>query len=251
MLRLPSDQPENRPAYFWWFVANTLALAIALLTWAVCLHVFGSPEVPRNHRILEKLGRTPVLRHHTVLTAPNATALGPRELYARYDGLDATMRNSLNAALMRNYLMNFKNPLLLYYIQGEYQVEQVTLLRDEDVISRGFAVRARALVKPDDFSEALPYPVVIEYVFPTSKIDMASGFSPGDILDVRKSPNCAAILHVARESIEDEALWVFTVVPIAYGKYQLDEQSAFEITVPDRVNPGGKLPIFDGFSGIH
>ncbi len=245
MPRLKDDPPRSRPPYFWWFVANALALAFAVLSWALCLHVFGHPEIPGNYRLLEKLGRTPELKRHTVLTAPNVTALDPRDLYGRFFPLDEADRKRLNALLMRNYLTNFQRPLMLTYVQGDYRVEAVRILGDDDFIRTGFAVRARAMVKPDDFTEAAPYPVLIEYIFPTAQTAMAANFNPGDILEVRKSPNCAAILHIHRDLIDDEPVSILTVVPIAYGPYQLDEQITFDIEVPERVNPGGRLPVFE------
>lgn len=244
MPRLQDEPPPSRPLYFWWFVANSLALAFAVLTWAFFLHVFGHPEIARNYQLLERLGRTPELKSHTVLTAPNVAALDPRDLYGRFFALDGAARERLNAVLIRNYITNFQRPLMLTYVQGDYRVEATRVLGEGDFIQTGFAVRARALVKPDDFTEASPYPVLIEYIYPTSNVEMADRFTPGDILEVRKSPNCAAILHISQELIEDEPVLVLTAVPIAYGPYQLDEQTSFEITVPSRVNPGGALPVF-------
>lgn len=244
MPRLQDDPPPRRPQYFWWFVANSLALAFAVLAWAMCLHVFGHPEIPRNHRWLEKLGRAPELKAHTVLSAPNAPALDPRDLYSRFFALDAPSRDRLNAVMLRDYLTNFQRQRSLTYVQGDFRVEAVRVLGAADFIQTGFAVRARAMVKPDDFTEAAPYPVVIEYMFPTSQVHVADHFAPGDVLEVRKSPNCAAILHVGKEFMDDEPVLVLTVVPIAYGSYQLDAANSFAITVPEGVDPGGSLPVF-------
>lgn len=245
MPRPLNQHPARRPPYFWWFLANALALSFAVLSWAMCLHVFGHPEIPRNYRILEKLGRAPELKRHTVLDAPNVAALDPRDLYRRFFPLDEPARDRLNTLLLRNYLSNFDRPLLLTYIQGDYRVERVRTLDGADFLSPGFVVRARAMVKPDDFTEAAPYPVVIEYIFPTPQVAMAGGFDPGDTLEVRKSPNCAAILHVSSTIEGDEPALLLTVVPIAYGPYEFDEQTGFTIEVPERLNPGAAFPMFE------
>lgn len=244
MPRLLDNPPPSRPPYFWWLLANALALAFAVISWALCLHVFGHPEIPRNYRFLEKIGQTPELKRHTVLDAPNVAALDPRDLYRRFFPLDEDARDRLNAVLMRNYLTNFERPLMLTYIQGDYRIEQVRALDENDFLIPGFVVRARAMVKPDDFTEAAPYPVVIEYIFPTPQAEMADGFREGDTLDVRKSPNCASILHIARALESDEPVLLLTVVPIAYGPYRIDENTSFDIEVPERLNPGAAFPLF-------
>ena len=241
----PFDDPRpGRPPYFWWLLANALALCFAVISWALCLHVFGHPEIPRNYHFLEKIGRAPELKRHTVLDAPNVAALDPRDLYRRFFALDEEARERLNTVLMRNYLTNFERPLMLSYIQGDYHVEQSRILGAEDFLTPGFAVRARAMVKPDDFTEAAPYPVVIEYLFPTPQVEMAGVFNEGDTLEVRKSPNCAAILHIARTLEDDEPALLLTVVPIAYGPYRIDEHTSFDIEVPERLNPGAVFPLF-------
>jgi len=243
--RPSDDPPPSRPQYFWWLLANALALAFAVLSWALCLHVFGHPEIPRNHRFLEKIGRAPVLKRHTVLDAPNVAALDPRDLYSRFFALDEPSLDRLNPVLMRNYLTNFERPLMLTYIQGDYRVGQVRELDANDFLTPGFVVRARAMVKPDDFTEAAPYPVVIEYLFPTPKAAMAARFNEGDTLEVHKSPNCAAILHVDRGLDHGEPVLILTVVPIAYGPYRIDDDTTFDIEVPNRINPAGRFPLFE------
>lgn len=244
MPRPLDDPPPSRPQYFWWLLANALALCFAVISWALCLHVFGHPEIPRNYRFLEKIGRAPVLERYTVLDAPNVAALDPRDLYRRFFALDEGDRERLNVVLLRNYLTNFERPLMLTYIQGDYRVGQVRALDGNDFIAPGFVVRARAMVKPDDFTEAAPYPVIIEYLFPTTQVEMAGVLNEGDTLEVRKSPNCAAILHISRTLEDDEPALLLTVVPIAYGPYRIDENTAFDIEVPEHVDPGAAFPLF-------
>lgn len=245
MPRPLDDRPARRPAYFWWLLANALALSFAFLSWALCLHVFGHPEIPRNYRLLVKIGRAPELKRFTVLDAPNVSALDPRDLYSRFFALEDSSRERLNNVLLRNYLANFERPLMLTYIQGDYRIERVRMLDAGDFLTPGFAVRARAQVKPDDFTEAAPYPVVIEYLFSTPQVGMAELFTEGDILEVRKSPNCAAILHVSRILEDDQPALLLTVVPIAYGPYKIDGTRRFTIELPERLNPGAALPLFE------
>ena len=234
----------RRPAYFWWFLANTLALCFAVVSWAVCLHVFGNPEIPRNYTILKKLGRLPELKRYTVLDVPNGTALSPGELYGKYFGLESEKRDRLNALLMRNYMRNFEKTLLLIYAEGDYQVSETKALGRDDFLYPGFAIRAQAMVKPDDFTQAVGFPVVIEYLFPTADENAVSRFSVGDILEVNKNPNCAAVVHVSKAVVDDEPALQLTVIPIAYGPYRVGDAEKFSIEPPEELSPVAGLPVW-------
>ena len=244
MPRLVEEPAPKRPTYFWWLLANVLALCFAVMSWAVCLIVFGNPEVPRNYEILRRLGRLPQLKRYTVLDAPNGNVLDPKGLYSKLYALTGEPLARLNAQLMRNYLTNFSHPQALTFIEGDYQVEQVRLLDKSDFVPNGFAIRARALVKPDDFTKPAPYPVLIEYVFPTKETAVARAFREGDILAVKKSPNCAAIVHVERVKDGGEAVVGLTVIPIAYGPYRVGDTITFTIEPPPEVRPAAGFPVF-------
>lgn len=244
MPRVSEEPAPRRPAYFWWLLANALALCFAVISWTVCLHVFGNPEVPRNYEILRKIGRLPELKRYTVLEVPNGNLLDARGLYKRFFGLTTDDLSRLNPRLIRDYLTNFEQPLSLTYIEGDYQVKEVRELGPKDFITQGFAIRARALVKPDDFTKPAPYPVVIEYLFPTTESAAAQKFRPDDVLSISKSPNCAAIIHIERATDDDDPLVCLTVVPIAYGPYRVGDNITFSIEPPAEVRPGAKFPLF-------
>ena len=90
------------------------------------------------------------------------------------------------------------------------------------------------------------YPVVIDHVFPTKDGAAMREFRPGDVLGIRKSPNCAAVLHIGRIEEDDGGpLLCLTVVPIAYGPYRVGDDAIFGIEPPEQVNPGAKFPMFD------
>lgn len=244
MPRTLEEPAPRRPAYFWWLLANALALSFAVVTWTVCLHVFGNPEIPRNYEILRKIGRLPELKRYTVLDVPNGSLRDPKGLYGRFFPLSDEQLDRLNSQLLRNYLTNFERPLALVYIEGDYQVSEVRELGADDFITRGFAIRARAMVKPDDFTKPAPYPVIIEYLFPTDETGIAREFRAGDLLSVSKSPNCAAVIHVERVIEGDDPMVCLTVVPIAYGDYQVGEHIEFAIKPPTEVRPAAKFPVF-------
>lgn len=243
MPRPSEESATRRPAYFWWLLANGLALCFAVVTWFVCLHVFGKPEIPRNYQILGKLKRLPVLKRYTVLDVPNGNALAPKELYKRYFGYTEVQRIRANSLLMRNYLTNFERPLLLTYIEGDYQIDLIRKLGPKDFLDPGIVIRAQALVKPDDFTKPMPYPVFIEYLYPTNQSAAIGAFKVGDVLGVKKSPNCAAVVHVDKIIHDDEPALLLTVIPIAYGPYQIGNAGSFQIEPPALLRPAAGFPV--------
>jgi hypothetical protein len=245
MRRDKEPPPKKRaPAYYWWTLANVLALCLAVLSWLMCLHVFKHPEIPRNYEILRKLGRTVPPLPLAELEAPPGEAADPRALYRRYAGLAGDDLDLFNAALMRNYLTNLKEPKLIQYAEGNYRVQEVRKLGPADLFHPGFAVKARAMVAPDEFSEPAPWPVVLEYLFPTDDPAAAGWIAPGDHLSISKFPNCAMLLHVAKIDGEDTPLVCLTVVPIAFGKFQAGRNRQFSLQAPAALNPAGPLPVF-------
>lgn len=244
MPRPVEEPPPSRPAYFWWLLANGLALCFAVVSWVVCLDVFGNPESPRNYQILGKLGRLPVLKRYALTDVPDGNSLAPKELYRRYFGFTEEERVRANSLLLRNYLSNFDRPLLLTYIEGEYQVMEARKLSAADFFDPGIVIRAQALVKPDDFTKPAPYPVFIEYLIPTPRSEAAGFFKAGDLLNVKKSPNCAAVIHIGKIMDDDEPALLLTVVPIAYGPYPLGEAGSFQIEPPAKLRPGAGFPVF-------
>ena len=236
--------PPSRPAYFWWLLANALALCFAVVSWAVCLNVFGFPEVPRNYEILRRLNRLPELKRYIETEVPNGNALNPKELYQKFFGAKDEDLPRVNSLLMRNYLTNFERPLLLNYIEGRYQVDEVRPLNGKDFFSPGVVIRAQALTKPDEYTAEAPYPVVIEYLFPTEDRSVVGKFKVGDILEVKKSPNCAAIVYVGRATRDDEQVLLLTVIPIAYGPYRIGKGVSFDIEPPKELRPGAGFPVF-------
>ena len=124
-------------------------------------------------------------------------------------------------------------------------MEKVRLLGAGDFLNPGIVIRAQALVKPDDFTKPMPYPVFIEYIFPTHQTEAASSFKVGDILGVKKSPNCAAVVHVSKIINDDEPALLLTVIPIAYGSYQLGDTGSFQIEPPAKLRPTDQaFPVF-------
>ncbi len=246
--RTVEEPPPRRPAYFWWLLANALALCFAIVSWMVCLNVFGSPESARNYLILEKLGRLPVLKRYTVLDVPNGNARVPKELYKYfgryYVAYNEKEREEANGLLLRNYLTNFDKSALLNYIEGDYTIKEVRKLGSGDFFEPGIAVRAQAMVKPDEFTKAMPYPVFIDCLYPTSQTEAVDSFKPGETLTFKKSPNCTVVIHVSQTVSEEDPALLLTVVPIATGLHHIGDAEPFQIEPPVKLRPGSGFPAF-------
>lgn len=244
MPRTPEAPRKRKPHFFWWTLANTLALCGVVLSWVLCLHVFGHPEIPRNYEFLKKLGRIDPPVGFTLQEAPPGDAADPRALYRRYAELPPESLDRLNAALMRNYLRGLREPGLIQYVEGGFKVTEVRKLGAGDLFQPGFAVRARAMIRPDEFSEPAPWPVMIDYLFPTGEEVARDWFVPGDLLEISKVPNCAMVLHVERLEGGDTPEVNLVVVPIAMGDYYVGKSRSFGITTPSALNPAAPFPIF-------
>lgn len=240
------QKPTRRKAHFyWWTLANTVAACVAVLSWVLTLHVFGHPEIPRYHRIIERLGLAKPPPGFQLQDAPAGESADPRALYRRYAALDGAALQRLNRALLRNYLTGLGEANLIQYIEGDLEIIRTRELKPGDLFPKGFAVRARAMVQPDEFSEPAPWPVIIDYLFPTPEESARSWFRAGDRLKVSKVPNCAMVLNVAREIEGDTPRVVITAVPIVMSEYLVGESQKFKLATPDRADPSAALPVFD------
>lgn len=244
---MPKEAPvrrKRRGHYYWWTLANVLAACGAILSWVLCLHLFGHPEIPRNYDLMRKLGRTEPAVAFTLQQAPPGEAADPRALYRRYAELGDEATSRLNRALMRNYLTGLEEPGLIQYVEGDFTITLVRELDENDLFAPGFAVRARAMVRPDEFSEAAPWPVTIDYLFPTRNTVASGWFNPGDQLAVSKVPNCAMLTHVSRSHEGDTPIVRLAVIPIVMGEYRIGSDRSFTTVAPEILNPAARFPVF-------
>ncbi|GAA5495065.1 hypothetical protein Rhal01_01235 [Rubritalea halochordaticola] len=237
-----------KPPLFWWFLANTLALCLAILSWVLFLNVFQTPDNPRNYKILEWLGRLEPIEAFTALNAPKGDALSPPTLYKKYYNLTENDRKLLNKLLLKNYISNLDDTTLNTYIQGQYRILQTRPLTELDVISNGIAIQAQALVKPDDFHPETPYLVLIEFILPGTSNSATDPYtiSKGDLLQINKNPFHGSVLHVERiDRPGDEPLISLTVVPLVYETpFTTPSGAKFKMTPPEHINLEARFPIF-------
>lgn len=231
----------GRPAFFWWTLANVLAACFAVLSWIGCLHVFGSPEIPRNYELLRRLGRLPVLKRMASGDAPDGVVRDVKGFYSLFYGLAAEQIAPLNGQFLRNYLKNYERPEAVMYLEGMYEVEEVRVLGAGDFVSKGLAVRCRALVKPDAFAPVTAYPVVVELVLPTEDTGLAQRLNRGTVLNWSRNGHRVSVLHAARV-VKGEDVWVCaTAMPMLTGMFSLAEQVSVRLEPPLEVFPEAKF----------
>jgi len=243
MARLELDDlPRKRPPLFWWLLANVLAIAFAIASWTVCLNLFRDPTHPTSYDLMLKVGRIDPLESFTPTTAPTPKKVSdPLELRAQFQKITDEDLDLLNRELRRSYLTNFSRSRTLTYVTGEYQISEVRALTDEDFLSSGAVIKAQALVRPNKIGDPIPYPVFIECFFP-SEDDATSLFNIGDLLVLKKIPDCAAIINVDRTSFEDSSALFITVVPLCAVDYPGIDGKTISISPPEKANVAAALP---------
>ncbi|MFN6017728.1 MAG: hypothetical protein ACK49N_09125 [Verrucomicrobiota bacterium] len=241
-LRLKDDVAPGRPAYFWWFIANGVALCFAVASWLVCLEVFGNPEVPRNYEILRSIGRVPELKLFPADDLPDGVTLDAAELYSRFYPSPNAQLTKFNARMLRNYLTNFDSPEAVVHVGGEYRIEKVRKLKEGDFISSGVVVRARAMVAPDEGLDPRPYPVWVDCVIPTRDESAAQAFPIGGMLKLGGGAK-VTLLHVGRVAAGADQVLCFTVTPLAAVGFRVSEDKRIDIKAPARVRPAAVFPL--------
>lgn len=242
-LRLKDDVAPGRPAYFWWFIANGVALCFAVASWLVCLEVFGNPEVPRNYEILRKIGRLHELKLFPADDLPDGVTLDAAELYSRFYPSPNAQLAKFNARMLRNYLTNFDSPETVVHVEGEYRIEKVRKLKEGDFISSGVVVRARAMVAPDEGLDPTPYPVWVDCVIPTRDESAAQAFPIGGMLKLGGVETKVTLLHVGRVAAGADQVLCFTVTPLAAGVFRVSEGKRIDTKAPAQVRPAAVFPL--------
>lgn len=230
-------------------LANLLALCFAVLSWLFAMEIFGRPEVPHHYRILRSLDRAPEFRAFTPTNAPEGRLLDPSGLYGWFFRMGEDRHEQLNSLHVRNFMRNFDNPLAVTYVEGDFEVLTTRPFGAGDFLPSGFAVRARAMVKPDDFSPEAPYPVILELMVPAKGEAMAA-FEPGSRISLKKAPNLPVVMHVGRHLEMDEPVVRVTVLPIGYGTLLGAPGPACQTEPPEWVEPEASFPLFEPGVGV-
>lgn len=237
---------SKKPPLFWWFLVNTFAFCLAVLSWVFFLEVFGNPHLARNYQLLEKMGRLQEPMVFDSLNAPKGNTYSPRSLYKKYYNLNPDDIELLNSQLKRAYIGNLKDTSFNTYVHGDYRVLNTRVLGADDFISSGIAIQAQALVQPDVFHPLTPYLVLVEWILPGAPASTIDSYQLGDLLELSKNPHYPSVIHAVRiPRPGDEPLISLSCIPLVYdSKITSPDGSKFSISLPKSLNINGKFPIF-------
>lgn len=229
---------KKRPSIFWWSLAHLLAIAFAVAAWTTCLYIFNYPEKPQNYEILRKLGRLTPVTDFPSLDAPNGTPADPEELYRRIFPQSEEDLADFNLQFRRNYLRNYRDsdPRFVLYAEGDYLVDSIRLLSQDDFFQPGLMVRLHAQVQPDEFSAASAYPVYLDLTLPFASDPDRETFAPGDPVQLRHIDHRAAVLHAAKTTVDDEPAVLVTAVPLSFANLKDRSGEPLPLSPPTLLN---------------
>lgn len=231
------DQPaEQRDHLFLWTVGILLLLGVTFTSWLGSYYVFGHPENPKSYEILQKLKKIDPPKRYELTKAPPGEFLTPQKAYERYSKMSRYELERENVALARDYLKNYTaTKRLVPYLTGRYTIMGSHELGPNDYFPSGVVALAQSVDFPQTVIEHI-YPAAPSAV-PTLKKMLATGLD----IKLERLTDLAAVLHVTR--LPDGRIQ-FTVVPLLYGSYALQQGSGrFSLEPPLALNPRGGLPI--------
>jgi hypothetical protein len=240
---------------FWWVIGITLLIGAAITSWFLSICLFSFPERTLNYNILRKLNKLPDLTVWKIesgeeTSVPTGKFLSPRDLFQEFDRLTDEKLAAKSALLKRSYITNYVSPdERPVYVKGKFRIYHVRPLTDADVFQQGIVVRAQALAVVDEREEEFPN-TILEFVFPT-KGPAVAAFNVNDVLEIDTSKDrrsYASVINLERVSAQK---LLFTVVPLVYGKYDINKQEnlALSLTPPTSLNMNGKWPITEEMVG--
>ncbi|NNE90038.1 MAG: hypothetical protein HKN23_00175 [Verrucomicrobiales bacterium] len=231
--REDEDKKEKAGNLLLWSVAIMVLLGLNAFSWIFCMYVFGHPEEAFNYNLLSKLDKIPPLKGFTPVTVPRGKFHSVKEIYAAvYEYSDDELK-AYNDIKKRHYLKNYKERDDVTFISGEFVVQNIRKLNENDVFPSGFAIRAWAEEFPDG---------LLDFVIPSEQVPEAF-FKAGEAIKVEESLTCAALLHVERLP-EDQM--VFTVVPLVNREFTAANGSTIQSKPPERLNlASNRWPLSD------
>ena len=190
-----------------WVATIAVLLGLNFASWSFCMWVFGQPEYPMNYKILTKLEKLPPIHGFIATTAPRGKFHSAKDLYAKVYPFSDVELKAYNGILKRFYIKNYKERDDVVYLSGDFLVESVRRLTEDDVFPDGLVIRAKADKFPDAY---------IDLVLPGIFIP-EDPCKAGDLLKVEESLACVAVLNIKRR--EDDVM-IFTAVPLVADQKQ-------------------------------
>ncbi|MGY8643358.1 MAG: hypothetical protein ACKVJU_19965 [Verrucomicrobiales bacterium] len=235
-----------------WGVAIMVLLGLNAFSWIFCMFVFGHPEDPFCYKLLSKLEKVPEVKGFSPTTAPRGDFFSVKQMYAKiYPYTDGELK-AYNDIKKRHYVKNFYERSDATFISGEFVVQNVRKLGENDVFPRGFAIRARAESFPDGLVDFVIPAGSEDDLLPISEKEEDEGkqrepmklipipdrlYVAGEVLKIEESATCAVLLHIDRQENDE---MVMTVVPVVNRAFKAANGAELTSRPPQRLNLAAK-----------
>lgn len=205
-----------------WIAAIAVLIGLNFASWSFCMWVFGQPEHPMNYKLLTRLDKLDPIHGFTAAKAPRGKFYSAKDLYALVYAFNGTELKAYNGIQKRHFLKNYIERDDVVFLSGEFAVESVQRMGDDDVFPGGWVIEGRSTTFPDAY---------LDLALPSANPPESFELEKGTVIRVEEASMCAALLNVAREA---DAKMVFTVVPLVTevdtGQSDGDEPKTYEFS---------------------
>jgi len=215
-----------------WVAAIAVLIGLNAASWSFCMWVFGQPEHPMNYRLLTRLEKLDPIQGFTRVSAPRGKFYSTKDLYADVYPFTPTEMVAYNGILKRSYIKNYIERGEVVFLSGDFEVESVQQMGEQDVFQSGLVIRGRSIDFPDG---------LIDLALPSAEVPEVFELRPGDMLRVSESTTCAAVLNIER--LPNEAM-IFTAVPLVTKTltnppeakpYEFAEEAVIRVSTPEKI----------------
>jgi hypothetical protein len=146
--------------------------------------------------------------------------------FSKLSGVHLIYQNDI---LLKNYIQNYKEENSIYYIKGDFIVTSVRELDNSDTITKGLAIKGNS----QKFNKA---DVII--LLPIENFDIKNELVGSEIS--LKSNHFSSVVNV---SVNGAKKTTFTIIPIVYGQFEINDNLVLNLTPPKKLNIEGQWPI--------
>ena len=231
-LRAEKKSISPLASLFWWSLIFSSLTALGILSWTSSIYIFSNPQEKISYKILTELDRLPPIQKFSKSSPPQSKVgyRSPRELieseFSKLSGVHLIYQNDI---LLKNYIQNYKEENSIYYIKGDFIITKVRELDNSDTITNGLAIKANSKY----FNKA---DVII--LLPFENFNMKNELLGSEVS--LRSNHFSSVLNV---SVNKENKTTFTIIPIVYGKFEINDNLSLNLAPPKKLNIEGQWPI--------
>ena len=213
-----------------WGVAIMVLLGLNAFSWIFCMFVFGHPEDPFCYKLLSKLEKVPEVKGFSPTTAPRGDFFSVKQMYAKiYPYTDGELK-AYNDIKKRHYVKNFYERSDATFISGEFVVQNVRKLGENDVFPAGSEDDLLPISEKEEDEGKQREPMKLIPI--PDRLYVA-----GEVLKIEESATCAVLLHIDRQENDE---MVMTVVPVVNRAFKAANGAELTSRPPQRLNLAAK-----------